>query len=92
MKYAEEIKLITKKAEEEMNKEDKVIKHFKHLIKKRAKRRKHSASIYLLNEDEYNISFLTKYFTDEGFVVIITDSCWSNNDCEYLEKKITVNW
>lgn len=84
MKYVEEIRQITEKAEKDMRREQKLIKDFKRKIKHLAKQRCHSASMYLDIDDNDNTKYIVDYFCNEGFETNII-TCGGN--C-----KITCIW
>lgn len=67
MKYVEEIRQITEKAEKDMRREQKLIKYFKRKIKRLAKQHRHSASMYLDINDNDNTKYIVDYFCNEGF-------------------------
>ncbi len=67
MKYIEEIRQITEKAEKDMRQEQKIIKYLKRKIKRLAKQRYHSAKIWIDIDDNYNTKYIVDYFRNEGF-------------------------
>lgn len=67
MKYVEEIRQITEKAENDMRQEQKLIESFKRKIKYLAKQRYHSAKVFIDVDDNYNIKYIVDYFRNEGF-------------------------
>ena len=84
MKYVEEIRQITEKAENDMRQEQKFIKSFKREIKYLAKQRYHFAETFIPNDDNYNIKYIVDYFRNEGFETNIITYC---STC-----KITCAW
>lgn len=92
MKFAEKVKEITAKAENNKKKELKAIKELKYSIKYNAKRREHTAHYYLYKDELYNIDFIINYLKKEGLQVELNEADLNKSDGKYLAWKIIVSW